>query len=405
MTQAHAVDRYVESEMARQGIPGLTLGVYRDGQAILMKGYGFSNIEHDVPATPDTVMQSGSVGKTFTATLVMMLVEQGKLSLDDSVRSHLAGLPQTWQAITIAHLLSHTSGIADYDGDELTGRDGPFDLRRDFTEEELVQKVSKLPLEADPGKVWDYRNANYLLLGAVIRSVTGRFHGDVLQEDIFERLEMTSSRVISDQEIVPNRAAGYNRKEGKLYNQEWVSPTFNSTADGTLYLTVRDIEKWDHALCTASLVSPTSMAKMWTPYPVDGVVPAEGYGFGWFVHSHPSGPVIEHDGAWQGFTSYFARYLGTGLTIAVFTNLHADHSRPDHIGQGVAQLVDAGLARPEAASSDSEATDRDGVLTGCCAQAILGCRRLAVPHLPGGARAAESAGERVGLDPAGFQDR
>ncbi|WP_313341633.1 serine hydrolase domain-containing protein [Stenotrophomonas sp.] len=343
VTQLQAIDRYVASEMARQQIPGLTLGVYRHGHAVLLKGYGLANIEHDVPATPDTVMQSGSIGKTFTATLVMMLVEQGRLRLDDSIRSHVAGLPETWQAITIGQLLSHTSGIADYDGDELTGRDGPFDVRRDFTEAELVQKVSQLPVEASPGETWSYRNANYLLLGAVIRSITGKFHGDILAEDIFGRLGMTASRVISDQEIVPHRAAGYERREGTLYNQAWVSPTFNSTADGTLYLTVRDLEHWDRALCSASVLAPATLAQMWTPYPVDGVVPEGGYGLGWFVRNHPSGPIVEHDGAWQGFTSYFGRYLGTGVSVAVFTNLHADHSRPDQIGQGVAGLVDARL--------------------------------------------------------------
>jgi len=341
--QVHAIDRYVESEMARQQIPGLTLGIYRNGHATLLKGYGLANVEHDVPATPDTVMQSGSIGKTFTAMLVMMLVEQGKLGLDDSVHTHVAGLPEAWQGITIAHLLSHTSGLADYDGDELTGRDGPFDLRKDFTEQELVQKVSQLPVEAIPGKTWEYRNANYLLLGAVIRSATGKFHGDVLEESIFAPLGMSSSRVISDQEIVRHRAAGYERRGGKLYNQEWVSPTFNSTADGTLYLTVRDMERWDRALCRATLVSPTTLAQMWTPYPVDGVVPAEGYGLGWSIRRDPSGPVVEHDGAWQGFTSYFARHMGTGVSVAVFTNLHSDHSRPDLVGQGVLDLLDERL--------------------------------------------------------------
>ncbi|QHB71453.1 serine hydrolase [Stenotrophomonas sp. 364] len=163
----------------------------------------------------------------------------------------MVGLPETWQAITIGQLLSHTSGIADYDGDELTGRDGPFYVRRDFTEAELVQKVSQLPVEASPGETWSYRDANYLLLGAVIRSITGKFHGDILAEEIFGRLGMTASRVISDQEIVPHRAAGYERRGGTLYNQAWVSPTFNSTADGTQYLTGRDLKHWGRALCSA----------------------------------------------------------------------------------------------------------------------------------------------------------
>ena len=156
VAQVGRIDRYVEEEMSRQQIPGLTLGIYRHGRAVLLKGYGFANVEHGVPSTPDTVMQSGSVGKTFTATLVMMLVERGKLRLNDSIRAHLNGLPEEWQAITVANLLSHTSGLTDYDSPDMTKAGGPFDIRRDFTEDELVGRVARLPLEFQPGTRWAY---------------------------------------------------------------------------------------------------------------------------------------------------------------------------------------------------------------------------------------------------------
>lgn len=350
VAQAERIDRYVEAEMSRQQIPGLTLGIYRHGRAVLLKGYGFANVEHGVPSTPDTVMQSGSVGKTFTATLVMMLVERGKLRLNDSIRAHLNGLPEEWQAITVANLLSHTSGLTDYDSPDMTNVGGPFDIRRDFTEDELVGRVARLPLEFQPGTRWAYRNANYLVLGALIRHVTGAFYGDMLEREIFGKLGMTASRPISDREIVPRRAAGYERRGGALYNQEWVSPTFNATADGTLYLTVRDMELWDRALCKASVLKPSTLQQMWTPFAVGGTVPMEGYGFGWFVRRAGSETVVEHDGAWQGFTSYFARYLDAGVTVAVLTNLDAGHSEPQLIGHVVAGLVEPSLMPPRSAS-------------------------------------------------------
>lgn len=341
--QIASVDRYIEAEMARQQIPGLALGVYRYGQAVLLKGYGLASIEHAVPVTADTVMQSGSIGKTFTAALVMMLVERDVVRLDDSIRAHMSDLPASWQGITIAHLLSHTSGLAEYDSPELTRDGGPFDVRRDFSEDQLIQRIAALPLSSAPGESWDYRNANYLVLGVLIRRVTGSFHGDMLKREVFDPLGMSSSRVISDREIVLHRAAGYQRRGGQIYNQDWVSPTFNSTADGTLYFTIRDIEKWDRALCENTLLRSATKQRMWTPFPFGGSAPSQGYGLGWFVRDAGNARVVEHDGAWQGFTSYYGRYLETGLSVAVLTNLDADHSQPDHIGHAVVGLIEPEL--------------------------------------------------------------
>lgn len=188
------------------------------------------------------------------------------------------------------------------------------------------------------------------MLGALIRRVTGAFYGDMLEREIFGKLGMTASRPISDREIVPHRASGYERRGGALYNQEWVSPTFNATADGTLYLTVRDMELWDRALCKASVLKPSTLQQMWTPFAVAGTVPMEGYGFGWFVRRAGSETVVEHDGAWQGFTSYFARYLGAGVSVAVLTNLDAGHSEPQLIGHVVAGLVEPSLMPSRSAS-------------------------------------------------------
>jgi len=233
--QLASIDDFVNHEMARQRIPGLELGIYSRGSILLAKGYGMANVELNVPVKPETLMQSGSVGKQFVSAAVMMLVEEGKISLDDSITKYFPDAPATWKPILIKNLLSHTSGLSEYESLERTGPNGPFYLRLDFTEDELAKKIEALPIEWAPGEKWDYRNTNYMLLGVIIHKITGMPYAEFLSERIFKPLGMTSTRLISDRDIVPNRAAGYEIDgNGELKNQRWVSPTFNSTADGTL---------------------------------------------------------------------------------------------------------------------------------------------------------------------------
>ena len=231
------VDSYVESEMAKQHIPGLALGVYREGRIIKAQGYGLANVELSVPVKPETVFQSGSIGKQFAATAVMMLVEEGKMSLDDSITKYFPHAPVTWQNIKVRNLLSHTSGLAEYTSDENTGPGGHINLRQDYTEDQLVKIIQSFPLDFQPGEKWAYRNTNYLLLGVVIHQVTGEFYGDFLQAQIFKPLGMASTQIMSEADIVPNRAAGYELVKGKLKNQSWVSPALTQRRMGLSTLT------------------------------------------------------------------------------------------------------------------------------------------------------------------------
>lgn len=279
-----SIDSFIATEMARQKIPGLAVGVYSRGQILLAQGYGQANVELRVPVKPETIFQSGSVGKQFVSAAIMMLVEEGKLSLDDSIAKYFAEAPAAWKPILIKNLLSHTSGLAEYESEERTGPKGPFYLRLDFTEDELVTKIEALPIEAAPGDQWDYRNTNYVLLGVLIHKITGKPYYEFLDERIFKPLGMTSTRLISERDIIPNRAAGYEIDNGQLKNQEWVSPTFNSTADGTLYFNVLDLAKWDGALYGNQLLKQSSLDRIWTIYPLnDGKPNPSGYGFGWTI--------------------------------------------------------------------------------------------------------------------------
>lgn len=316
------VDTHVQSEMRTQQIPGLSLAVMESGRIVLAKGYGVSNVESQVPVKQETIFQSGSMGKQFTATAVMMLVENGKVALEDKITKYFTNAPASWTNVTVRHLLTHTAGF--------TGYPKEFDLRRDYTEDELLQRIAAIPLEFTPGEKWSYSNLGYVTLGILIHRVSGEFYGDFIQERIFKPLDMRTARVISEADIVPNRAAGYRLVQGKLKNQEWVSPTMNTTADGSLYLSVLDMAKWDAALYTDKILKKSSLNEMWTPVRLNNDQ-AQGYGFGWSLGEIRDHRVVEHSGAWQGFKSHIARYPEQGLTVVVFVNLvEADVTKIAH---------------------------------------------------------------------------
>ena len=344
--QVSAIDRFVTTDMKNRQVPGVAVGIYSRGQILLAKGYGLSDVELSVPVKPETVFQSGSVGKQFVSAAVMMLVEEGKINLDDSITKYFPNAPESWKPIQVKNLLSHTSGLAEYESPDRIGPKGPFYLRLDFTEDELVAKVEALPIDFKVGERWDYRNTNYLLLGVIIHKVTGKFYADFLQERIFKPLGMTSTRLISEADIIPNRASGYELHHGELKNQEWVSPTFNSTADGTLYFNVLDIAKWDGALYGTTLLKQSSLDRMWTVYLLnDGKPNPADYGFGWRMEPMNGHKSTQHGGAWQGFTCYILRYPDDNLSVAVLTNLAG--GGPRMIARVIAGLISPALMPPK----------------------------------------------------------
>jgi CubicO group peptidase (beta-lactamase class C family) len=330
------VDDYVHSEMQKRQIPGLALLVVRDGKIIKQRGYGFANVELEAPVIPETIFQSGSMGKQFTATAIMMLVEEGKLRLDDPLTKFFPEAPPAWREVKVRHLLSHTGGFTDYPKG--------FNFRRDYTEDQLLKIVEGIPLAFPPGSKWDYSNLGYLTLGVLIHRVTGQFYGDFLHDRIFQPLGM-NTRIMSEADIIPNRAAGYRLVKGQLKNQEWVSPTLNTTADGALYFNILDLAKWDAALYTEKLLKQSSLDLIWTPVKLnDGRPNPDHYGFGWFIDDIRGHRILEHTGSWQGFNTNISRYVDDKLTVVVLTNLDACH--PGEITHHVAGLYVPALMPP-----------------------------------------------------------
>jgi len=339
------VDEFVNSELRAQHIPGVALAVVRGGKIIKTAGYGMANVELSVPAKPESIFQTGSVGKQFTAAAVMMLVEDGKVGLDDKISKYFPDSPPAWKDIAVRHLLTHTSGIPDYTSEKAGGA---VNMRTDYTEEELVKKIAGLPLDFQPGEKWSYSNSGYLILGVLIHHLSGEFYGDFLQHRVFQPLQMNSTRIISEADIVPNRSAGYRLVKGELKNQEWVAPSLNTTADGALYTNVLDLAKWDAALYTERLLKKSSFDQMWTPVKLNSGKTSP-YGFGWRVAEVNGHRLLEHGGAWQGFTMHISRYVDDQLTIIVMTNLDSGHADPGKIAHGVATLYVPALKKLEPA--------------------------------------------------------
>jgi CubicO group peptidase (beta-lactamase class C family) len=332
------VDEYVAAQMREEKIPGLALAVVRDGIVIEARGFGFANVELNVPVKAETLFQTGSVGKQFAAMGVMMLVEENRVGLDDKITKYFDGAPESWSNITVRNLLTHTSGVPDYESDSLTNRKDPFiNLRQDYTEQDLLRKFETLPLDFPPGEKWSYSNTGYVLLGILIRKVTGEFYGDFLHDRIFKPLEMNSTRIISEADIIPNRSSGYRLEKGDLKNQEWVSPALNTTADGALYTNVLDMARWDAALYTEKLVKKATLDQIWTPVRLNSGKTSP-YGFGWGVTQLNGHRLMEHEGAWQGFTTQISRYVDDRLTIVVLTNLDSEHSDPGKIAHNIAAI-------------------------------------------------------------------
>jgi D-alanyl-D-alanine carboxypeptidase len=247
---ADPVDDIVNAELKRQGVPGVSVAIVRGGRIVKAEGYGLANAELNVRATAETVYQIGSVSKQLIAAGIMLLVQDGKLGLDDKASRYLAGTPAAWQAITVRHLLTHTASI----GNEPPAFD-PLKLQSDA---DLVKSAYSAPLFFVPGADWTYSNTGYFALADIIRTVSGEPWDVFLQKRLFQTLAMTSMRTTT-MELVSNRATGYAPINGKMIN---APPILAVRPSGAFLSTVLDLAKWDAALSAASLLSAAAHRRL-----------------------------------------------------------------------------------------------------------------------------------------------
>lgn len=297
--------------MDQRRIPGVALVVVQDGKPVKTAAYGLCNLELNVPVKPETVFEIGSITKQFTAAGIMMLAEEGKLSVDDKIAMHLSSIPSTWTNVTIRHLMTHTSGIKSY-----TGLDG-YQLTRHLTQAQFIKAIGQEPLEFAPGQSWKYCNTGFSLLGYIIENVSGRNYWDFMSQRIFQPLGMNTTTNRLPGLIIPNRAAGYEQTNHVHINRDYdLTEVFSA---GAIASTVGDLAKWSAALDGTTLLKAASKEQMWTPTNLPDAKSTK-YGFGWYVETLEGHKNIGHGGSTSGFSATIQRFPDDKLAIIILTN-------------------------------------------------------------------------------------
>jgi len=331
------IDEFMRQEMFRRRIPGAMLGIMRNGQIVQTGFYGLANVELNVPVTPQSMFQAASIGKQFTVAALLQFVSRKEINLDDSIHSFFHNAPTYWRGITIQHLLTHTSGLGNYDEQSKL-----FDYKRDYSKDQLVAAIADSIPTFAPGRDWSYSNSGYTLLGFIIEKLTGRFYGDYLRAHVWRPASMSTIRIMSNREIIQNRSAGYELKGGNLKNAELASESLNRTADGTEYWTMDDALRWETCLAGARVIPEKLKQNMWSASQFNGATTnfrlgGASYGFAWFIDNEAGHSVYYHSGAWAGFVAYSARYPDDHVAVIVCANL--SDAPIVAIGRGVARRV------------------------------------------------------------------
>lgn len=315
--KAQKIDELL-SKYAEYGQFNGTALVAENGKVTFKKGFGLANFEWEIPNQTDTKFRLGSISKQFTALLIVKLAEEGKLKLDAPISTYLPDFPKETGKITIQQLLTHSSGIANYTDDPNFFKER---MRNPYTPEEFVSTFSNLPLEFTPGEKFSYSNSGYFLLGYIIEKVSGKTYEDYLQEVILTPLKMQNTGYDHTEEILKNRAAGYDKKGKNISNTKYIDMSIPYAA-GSLYSTVEDLFLWDQALYTNQLLSQKGMESLFAPH-----IKAWGgfYGYGWAMREVANADgskvkLIEHGGSIKGFHSNISRIPADKSVVILLNN-------------------------------------------------------------------------------------
>jgi len=295
--------------------PGATVIVVKDGKTLLRKAYGLADVERKLPLAADTPMRLGSITKQFTSTAILMLVDEGRIRLDDDITVYLPDYPTQGKKITIEHLLTHTSGIVSY-----TGKPGyALAMQKDLTVQQMVDSFKNDPLDFAPGSRYKYNNSGYFLLGAIIEKVSGKTYDKFVEERIFVPLGMTRSAYEGHERDKAPRAQGYTRAPEGFQPSKPISMT-QPYAAGSLVSTVDDLARWDAAVSSGKLLQAGSWQRAFTPYTLS-TGSSTGYGYGWETGTLRGAQMIGHGGGIPGFNSFALRLPAEKLYVAVLSNV------------------------------------------------------------------------------------
>ncbi len=309
--------------------PGVAVMVVREGKPIFAKSFGLADLQHKTPCTTNTNFRLASVTKQFTAMAVMMLVEKKRLSLDERLANLFPEFPEVGKQISVRHLLTHTSGLLDYEDLIPPGTTMPV----------LDQDVLRLLLKHDktyfpPGTQYRYSNSGYALLALIVEVRSGQRFAQYLKENIFEPLKMTNTLAYEEgYGAIPNRAYGYTPKNnslsssdgeragvrGSTFERADQSLTSSVLGDGGVYSSLADLFKWDQALYKPKLVSEPMLRVAFSPAtPTDK--PGRSYGFGWYIGEYRGLKEVWHSGETIGFRSRLARFPDRKFTVIILAN-------------------------------------------------------------------------------------
>jgi CubicO group peptidase (beta-lactamase class C family) len=351
--RARSVDKLFSSWDTAE-TPGAVVAVIRDGKVIYRQAYGMADLERDVPLTPRSIFDIASTSKQFVALSVLLLQEQGKLSLDDDIRDFLPEFPDHGQTITIRHLIHHTSGIRDYmDLMYLAG----MKHENSYHPSEIISLVARQArLDFQPGDEFLYSNSGYLLLAAIIERTSGQSLGEFAEERIFKPLGMNHSQFYEDfMRIVENRALSYSQKNTGGYAS--IQYIFDVVGDTGLLTNTDDLFLWDQNFYDNELGTGGQelIVRMLTPGTLNSGEKLQ-YAFGLEIESYRGLDVIMHSGSAAGYVSELLRFPGQRFTVIVLSNLA--EFRPTKLALQVADLylADAYTAGPEPAGTESEHT-------------------------------------------------
>lgn len=313
--------------------PGCALGVSRNGEVVYQNGYGMANLELDVPITPRSIFHVASVSKQFTAMAVMLLAHDGKLSLDDDVRTHLPELPDYGHRITLRHLLNHTSGLRDQ-WDLLAMARGRFEENR-ITEADVLEIVGRQKaLNFVPGAEDLYSNTGYTLAGTIVRRVSGKSLREFAHERIFQPLGMTHTHFHDDYTmVVKGRAAGYARRPDGTWRVSL--PNYDTYGATSLFTTVGDLLKWDANFAKPVIGNERLLREMRTSATLSNG-DTTGYGLGIGIGIYRGAQLTGHAGADAGYRTYLGRFPGHGLAVTVLCN--ASTANPSALARSVADV-------------------------------------------------------------------
>jgi CubicO group peptidase (beta-lactamase class C family) len=396
------VNRFMQAAIEAKHIPGASLIVLQNGEIVKEEAYGLANVEYGIPARPETLYLLASITKSFTATGILMLVEEGKIHLDDALAVYLTDAPEAWKSITVRMLLGHCGGLKD----RWEEKDHSL-WRLSYSTDDLYSAAKATPLDYEPGTHWQYSDQGYFLLGRILETVSGKSYRQFLAERIFGPCGMEASTTTSQTELVPKLAQGYTRVQGK-WAKNHRRTDYGLVSHFGVVSSVEDLAKFDQALMAGKLVKAETLEEMWTPTELaDGDVGHAGsatYGMGWFLEANNGHRIVQHGGA--SGTGYL-KYPDDKLTVIVLTNLEQlDGGDGIGLAKVVAQAYVEGLTYKEVAGKPDPDPELGKLLAGELAQLASG-KLTAERYTPEYAKALEPIlpAQKAGLGPLGSVER